>query len=168
MHRFLEARLEEPSLPVPRVLRPQGGQSQCTPSLFFDSLHNKHRCFSALTTHITYHNRGRDLHSPGGGPCVPSRSALGGRNALHQVRKQAVQAVVSEGRQQARDSGHSPFRGPARRRSPRPRISKFAPLQHAGRQPTVNSLSSERQLRAGFNRSRRVTLRRSRHGSRPR
>jgi hypothetical protein len=61
----------------------------------------------------------------------------------------AVQAVWRshhEGRKQARDSGYSPFRGPARGRSPRARISKFAPLQHAGRQPSVNSLSSERQL----------------------
>src|ERR1700730_13109095 len=47
----------------------------------------------------------------------------------------AVQAVWRshhEGRKQARKSGHSPFRGPARGRSPRARISLLAPSQQTG------------------------------------
>ena len=47
----------------------------------------------------------------------------------------AVQAVWRshhEGRKQARDSGHSPVRGPARGRSPRARISMLAPFQQTG------------------------------------
>ena len=71
------------------------------------------------------------------GPCVPSRSALGLSHALHQVRQQGCPsspALSSHGRKQARDSGHSPFRGPARGRSPRARIYLiFAPPpQQAG------------------------------------
>jgi hypothetical protein len=47
-------------------------------------------------------------------------------HALHQVRNKAVQALRRshhDGRKQARNSGHSLFRGPARGRSPRARIS---------------------------------------------
>ena len=47
----------------------------------------------------------------------------------------AVQAVWRShhgGRKQARNSGHSPFRGPARGRSPRARISLLAHFQRTG------------------------------------
>ena len=69
------------------------------------------------------------------GPCVPSRSARGRRMLFIRFINRAVQAVWRshhEGRKQARDSGHSPFRGPARGRSPRARISLFAPFQRTG------------------------------------
>ena len=69
------------------------------------------------------------------GPCVPSRSARGRRMLFIRFINRAVQAVWRshhEGRKQARDSGHSPFRGPARGRSPRARISILAPFQLTG------------------------------------
>ena len=62
------------------------------------------------------------------GPCVPSRSVQGRRMLFIRFVNRAVQAVWRsrhDGRKQARDSGHSPFRGPARGRSPRARISDF-------------------------------------------
>ena len=69
------------------------------------------------------------------GPCVPSRSARGRRMLFIRFINRAVQAVWRshhEGRKQARDSGHSPFRGPARGRSPRARISILAPFHLTG------------------------------------
>jgi len=69
------------------------------------------------------------------GPCVPSRPARGRRMLFIRFINRAVQAVWRshhEGRKQARDSGHSPFRGPARGRSPRARISILAPFQLTG------------------------------------
>jgi hypothetical protein len=69
------------------------------------------------------------------GPCVPSRSARGRRMLFIRFINRAVQAVWRshhEGRKQARDSGHSPFRGPARGSSPRARISILAPFQRTG------------------------------------
>jgi hypothetical protein len=69
------------------------------------------------------------------GPCVPSRSARGRRMLFIRFVNRAVQPVWRsrhEGRKQARDSGHSPFRGPARGRSPRARISLLAPFQLTG------------------------------------
>jgi hypothetical protein len=69
------------------------------------------------------------------GPCVPSRSTRGRRMLFIRFINRAVQAVWRshhEGRKQARDSGHSPFRGPARGRSPRARISILAPFQLTG------------------------------------
>ncbi len=69
------------------------------------------------------------------GPCVPSRSAQGRRMLFIRFVNRAVQAVWRshhEGRKQARDSGHSLFRGPARGRSPRTRISLSAPFQRTG------------------------------------
>ena len=89
------------------------------------------------------------------GPSVPSHSALRPSHALHQVRKPGCLpkqsgALVPEVRQQARDSGHSPFRGPARGRSPRARISNFALRQHAGRKPSANPSSSAPRLPCRF------------------
>jgi len=56
------------------------------------------------------------------GSCVPSRSAQGRRMLFVRLVNRAFQAIWRshhDGRKQARDSGHSPFRGPARGRSPR-------------------------------------------------
>ena len=77
------------------------------------------------------------------GPCVPSRSARGRRMLFIWFINRAVQAVWRshhEGRKQARDSGHSPFRGPARGRSPRARISILAPFQQTGSSTDSRSL----------------------------
>ena len=81
------------------------------------------------------HQHGRDLHSPGGVHAFPARSARGRRMLFIRFVNRAVQAVWRshhEGRKQARNSGHSPFRGPARGRSPRARISILAPFQLPG------------------------------------
>jgi hypothetical protein len=69
------------------------------------------------------------------GPCVPSRSARGRRMFFIRFVNRAVQAVWRshhEGRKQARDSGHSPFRGPAKGRLRRARISILATFQLTG------------------------------------
>jgi hypothetical protein len=82
-------------------------------------------------------------------PCVPSRSEPGPSHALHQVGKQGCPnfgALIPEGRQQARDSGHSLFRGPARGRSPRARISSFLPSSAAGSNPSAFPCSSSQSL----------------------
>ena len=62
-------------------------------------------------------------------------------------------ALIRKGRQQARDSGHSLFRGPARGRSPRARISIFAPLQSTDSDADSDNSSSlaRSDHRAGFN-----------------
>jgi len=98
------------------------------------------------------------------GPCVPSRSARGRRMLFIRFINRAVQAVWRshhEGRKQARDSGHSPFRGPARGRSPRARISILASFSPDWRQHPQSIV--RRQWRrgdhyAGFSFSRCVTL----------
>jgi hypothetical protein len=97
------------------------------------------------------------------GPCVPSRSARGRRMLFIRFINRAVQAVWRshhEGRKQARDSGHSPFRGPARGRSPRARISILAPFNGLAAAPTVDRSSSIGAIdhRAGFSFSLCVTL----------
>ncbi|MEH2515672.1 hypothetical protein V1279_001245 [Bradyrhizobium sp. AZCC 1610] len=71
---------------------------------------------------------------------------------------QAVRRSRLEGRQQARDSGHSPFRGPARGRSPRARISNLFPPQHVGANPASIRRHLHSSYCAGFNRSRCVTF----------
>lgn len=74
----------------------------------------------------------------------------------------AVQAVWRshhQGRKQARDSGHSPFRGPARGRSPRARISLLAPFQQTGSSTDSRSfVIGAMNHRAGFSFSLCVTL----------
>jgi hypothetical protein len=75
------------------------------------------------------------------GPCIPSAFGTWPSHALHQVHKQGYPsslALSSRGKK-ARDSGHSPFRGPARRRSPRARISILAPFQRTGSSPDSRS-----------------------------
>ena len=87
------------------------------------------------------HQRGRDLHSPGGVHAFLRVQHCGCRMLFIRFVNRAVQAVRRshpEGRKQARDSGHSPFRGPARGRSPRARISNLAPSQHAGCNTSAN------------------------------
>ena len=105
------------------------------------------------------------------GPCVPSRSAPGLSHALHQVRKQGCPsspALSSHGRKQARDSGHSPLRGPARGRSPRARISNLCssstcwmqrqrqsfvvlqPLLHRLQSHSLRDLGTEADVEVGF------------------
>src|SRR5450755_2517075 len=67
-------------------------------------------------------------------------------HALHQVRQQGCPsslALSSRGTEAGkRDSGHSPFRGPARGRSPRARISILAPFQQTAAAPIVDRSSS--------------------------
>jgi hypothetical protein len=84
------------------------------------------------------------------GPCVPSRSALGPSHALHPVRKQgcpsslALSSPKDGSRQEIADIpcfAASPWDAHRARGS-----LIFAPLQHAGRQPSVNSSSSAQQL----------------------
>jgi hypothetical protein len=71
---------------------------------------------------------------------------------------QAVRRSRPEGRQQARDSGHSPFRGPARGRSPRARISNFFLLNMLGANPASIRRHLHSSYCAGFNRSRCVAF----------
>ena len=88
-------------------------------SAITDSLHRQR-------TDVTTPHRDCDRHSPGGVHAFLRVQHLGRRMLFIRFVNRAVQAVralVPEGRQQARDSGHSPFRGPARGRSPRARIS---------------------------------------------
>jgi hypothetical protein len=96
------------------------------------------------------------------GPCVPSRSALGRRMLFIRFVNRAVQAVWRshhDGWKQARDSGHSPFRGPARGRSPRARISLLAPFQRTGSSTDSRSFAiGTMNHRAGFSFSLCVTL----------
>jgi hypothetical protein len=73
-------------------------------------------------------------------------STKGRRMLFIRFVNRAVQAVWRshpEGRQQARNSGHSPFRGPARGRSPRARISKFRFSSACGLQAALISLVVE-------------------------
>ena len=77
---------------------------------------------SALTRAESARQRARCLHSPGGVHAFPARSARGRRMLFIRFVNRAVQAVWRshhQGRKQTRDSGHSPFGGPARGRSPR-------------------------------------------------
>ncbi|SDF60129.1 hypothetical protein SAMN05216337_10632 [Bradyrhizobium brasilense] len=103
---------------------------------------------------------GHDLHSPGG---VRRSFAFGTwpSHALHQVRKQGCpsnRALSPEGRQQAGDSGHSPFRGPASGRSPRARISNLRLLNELDARPETVPGCQRSNCCAGFNVSRCVTL----------
>jgi hypothetical protein len=118
---------------------------------------------SALMRAESARQRARCLHSPGGVHAFPSRSARGRRMLFIRFINRAVQAVWRshhEGRKQARDSGHSPFRGPARGRSPRARISILAPFNGLAAAPTVDRSSSIGAIdhRAGFSFSLCVTL----------
>lgn len=54
-------------------------------------------------------------------------------------------ALAPEGRQQARDGGHSSFRGPPED-AHRAQISNFVPPQHAWRKPNANRSSSASHL----------------------
>jgi hypothetical protein len=129
-----------------------GVQSQLIPTLFFDSSNFSHHRLSASTTHSST----TAAYATG----IPRRvhaflrvQHFGRRMLFTRFVNRAVQAVLRsrpEGRQQARDSGHSPFRGPARGRSPRARISNFAPSQHAGRKPGANPSSSAQRLLRRF------------------
>jgi hypothetical protein len=86
------------------------------------------------------------------GPCVPSRSALGRRMLFIRFVNRAVQAVWRshhEGRKQARDSGHSPFRDPTGGRSPRARGSRsVAPLLQAATKLSSNPMAAAPRVAA--------------------
>ena len=90
---------------------------------------------SALMRAESARQRARCLHSPGGVHAFLRVQHKGRRMLFIRFVNRAVQAVWRshhKGRKQARDSGHSPFRGPARGRSPRARISLLAPFQQTG------------------------------------
>jgi hypothetical protein len=74
-------------------------------------------------------------HSPGGSMRSFAFSTGARRMLFITFINRAVQATWRshhEGRKQARNCAHSPFRGPARGRSPRARISLLAPFQLTG------------------------------------
>jgi hypothetical protein len=80
------------------------------------------------------------------GPCVPSRSARGRRMLFIRFINRAVQAVWRshhEGRKQARNCGHSPFRGPARGRSAAP-PSRSATAHSTGQRIEIELTSGRR------------------------
>jgi hypothetical protein len=84
--------------------------------------------FSLLRSRAAFANRAGAICIHQAGSMRSFAFSTGLSHALHQVRKQGCpssRALSSHGRQQARDSGHSPFRGPARGRSPRARISNL-------------------------------------------
>jgi hypothetical protein len=98
---------------------------------FLRALYFSHFRLPAPTTHTLHHNRERDRHSPGGVHAFLRVQHSGRRMLFIRFVNRAVQAVRRshhEGRKQARDSGHSPFRGPARGRSPRARIPNLCSL----------------------------------------
>ena len=81
--------------------------------------------------------------SPGGVHAFLRVQHFGCRMLFIRFVNRAVQAVWRShhgGRKQARDSGHSPFRGPARGRSPRARISNVGSFQQAGCNPSATLL----------------------------
>jgi hypothetical protein len=96
------------------------------------------------------------------GPCVPSRSAQGRRMLFVRLVNRAFQAIWRshhDGRKQARDSGHSPFRGPARGRSPRADLV-IGSFQQTGSSTSRSFVVNWARVnhRAGFSFSLCVTL----------
>jgi hypothetical protein len=103
------------------------GRAKSIPSCRFSRLlANQASLLPSIYTHKSRHSRACDEHSPGGVHAFFLRVQHQGRRML--------------GRQQARDSGHSPFRGPARGRSPRARISGSFPSSAAGINPAPSLL----------------------------
>jgi hypothetical protein len=139
------------------------GRSKSTHSYaFLRLLANNYRCFPRSITHKLHHSRDRDLHSPGGGPCVPSRSALGPSHTLHLVRRQGCpssQTLPSSkggSRQEKADIPHfAAPPGDAHRARGSLSLLLFNML---GANPASIRCHLNGSYRAGFNRSRCVTL----------
>ena len=119
---------------------------------FFDSSHFSHCILPAPTTHRLHHNRVHDLHSAGGVHAFLRVQHWGCRMLFIRFVNRAVQAVWRshhEGRKQARDSGHSPFRDPTGGRSPRARGSRsVAPLLQAANKLSSNPMAAAPRVTA--------------------
>jgi len=146
-------------------------QSQLPPTLFFDFPPLNHCCLHALTTHKFHHSPRPRSASLGGVHAFLRVQHLGCRMLFIRFVNRAIQAVRrSRPRRaaQARDSGHSPFRGPARGRSPRARISSVCSPQHAGCNASANPSRSDAAITAQASIAAVASRHRSRRGSQSR